>query len=74
MTLESGFDKIENELRAIKGSFRPVKIEKIGEEYTFMIVSEHIVPETGHRMKVYHLIFQLNDKERKKAAALASSK
>lgn len=74
MTLESGFDKIENELRAIKGSFRPIKIEKIGEEYTLMIVSEHIVPETGYRMKVYHLIFQLNDKERKRAAALARNK
>ena len=74
MTLESGFDKIENELRAIKGSFRPIKIEKIGEEYTLMIVSEHIVPETGYRMKVYHLIFQLNDKERKRADALARNK
>lgn len=56
MTLESGFDKIEIELRAIKGNFRPVKIEKIGEGYTLMIVSEHIVPETGHRMKVYKVI------------------
>ena len=36
-----------------------------------MIVSEHIVPETGSKMKVYHLIFQLQDKERKKVAAVA---
>ena len=34
-------------------------------------VSEHIVPETGNKMKVYHLIFQLNDKERKGVAELA---
>lgn len=38
---------------------------------TLMITSEHIVPETGNRMKVFHMIFQLNDKERKEAAASA---
>ena len=70
-TLKSGFDKIENELKAMEGDFRPVEIKRIGEEYTLMIVSEHIVPETGSRMKVYHLIFQLKDKERKKVAAVA---
>lgn len=69
MTLKNGFDKIENELKGMQGDFRPVKIHKIGEDYTMMIISEHIVPETGSRMKVYHLIFQLKDKERKKAAA-----
>ena len=26
-----------------------------------MIISQHKVPETGNVMKVYHLIFQLND-------------
>ncbi len=36
-----------------------------------MIISEHIIPETGNRMKVFHLIFQLNDKERKEVAVLA---
>lgn len=55
----------------MEGDFRPVEIKRIGEEYTLMIVSEHIVPETGSRMKVYHLIFQLKDKERKKVAAVA---
>ena len=38
---------------------------------TLMITSEHIVPETGNRMKVFHMIFQLNDKEWKEAAASA---
>lgn len=36
-----------------------------------MIISEHIVPEIGNKMKVFHMIFQLNDKERKEAAASA---
>ena len=48
-----------------------MNIRRIGESETLMIVSEHIVPETGNKMKVYHLIFQLNDKERKEVAALA---
>lgn len=39
-----------------------------------MIISEHIVPENGNRMKVFHLIFQLNDKERKAAAVSARKK
>ena len=71
MSLKKGFDEIENKLKCIKGSFQPVKIQRIGETDTLMIVSEHIVPETGNRMKVFHLIFQLNDKERKEAAASA---
>lgn len=74
MTLKSGFDKIENELKAMEGDFRPVEIKRIGEEYTLMIVSEHIVPETGSRMKIYHLIFQLHDEERKKIAKVARKK
>lgn len=31
-----------------------------------MIISEHIVPETENTMKVYHLIFQLNDQGKKR--------
>lgn len=71
MSLKNGFDEIENELNNIKGDFKPVKIQRIGVKDTMMIVSEHIVPETGNRMQVFHLIFQLNDKERKEVAALA---
>lgn len=74
MTLKNGFDKIENALKAMRGDFRPVEINKIGKDYTIMIVSEHIVPETGSRMKVCHLIFQLKDEERKKVAAAARGK
>ncbi len=71
MSLKNGFDEIENELNNIKGDFKPVKIQRIGEGDTMMIISEHIVPETGNRMRVFHLIFQLSDKERKEVAALA---
>lgn len=71
MSLSQGFDEIEKELKTIEGDFAPINIRRIGESETLMIVSEHIVPETGNKMKVYHLIFQLNDKERKEVAALA---
>lgn len=71
MSLKKGFDEIENKLKSIKGDFQPIRIQRIGERDTLMITSEHIVPETGNRMKVFHMIFQLNDKERKEAAASA---
>lgn len=70
MSLKKGFDEIENKLKSIKG-FQPIRIQRIGERDTLMITSEHVVPETGNRMKVFHMIFQLNDKERKEAAASA---
>ena len=63
MSLKEGFDKIENDLKRMKGTYQTTN--------TLMIISEHIVPETENTMKVYHLIFQLNDKERKEIAALA---
>lgn len=66
MSLKEGFDKIENDLKRMKGTYQPTKIKRIGGENTLMIISEHIVPETENTMKVYHLIFQLNDKERKR--------
>lgn len=71
MSLKEGFDKIENDLKRMKGTYQPTKIKRIGGENTLMIISEHIVPETENTMKVYHLFFQLNDKERKEIAALA---
>ena len=71
MSLKQGFDEIENKLREVQGNFKPVNVQRLVGNDTTIIVSEHIVPETGSRMKVYHLIFQLNDKERRKAATLA---
>ena len=71
MSLKKGFDEIENKLKNVKGTFQPIKIHRVGEKDTLMIISEHIIPETGNKMKVFHLIFQLNDKERKEVAVLA---
>lgn len=66
MSLKEGFDKIENDLKRMKGTYQPTKIKRIGGENTLMIISEHIVPETENTMKVYHLIFQLNDQGKKR--------
>nr|WP_115642471.1 hypothetical protein [Clostridium putrefaciens] len=74
ISLKKGFDKIEEELNNIKGDFQPINIQRIEKDDNIMIVSEHIVPETGNRMEVFHLIFQLNDNERKRAAAIARKK
>lgn len=74
MSLKQGFDEIERKLKAITGDFTPTSIRRIGENETIMIISEHIVPETGNKMKVYHLIFQLNDSERREVAKLARKK
>lgn len=71
MSMQKGFDEIENKLKGIKGDFQPIRMQRIGERDTLMIISEHIVPETGNKMKIFHMIFQLNDKERKEAAASA---
>lgn len=74
MSWKQGFDEIERKLKAITGDFTPTSIRKIGENETVMIISEHTVPETGNKMKVYHLIFQLNDSERREVAKLARKK
>lgn len=74
MSLKQGFDEIERKLKAITGDFTPTSIRRISENETIMILSEHIVPETGNKMKVYHLIFQLNDSERREVAKLARKK
>lgn len=74
MSWKQGFDEIERKLKAITGDFTPISIRRIGENETVMIISEHTVPETGNKMKVYHLIFQLNDSERREVAKLARKK
>lgn len=71
MSLKQGLDEIENRLRKVQGNFKPVDVQRLVGNDTTIIVSEHVVPETGSKMKVYHLIFQLNDEERRKAATLA---
>ena len=71
-SLKEGFDIIERKLhekrRNAEVQCPPVSIERIEKGKVRYIVSEHIVPETKEKMKLYHLIFQLNDDERHKAA------
>lgn len=55
--------------KCVQSGIRPCLV--VGSYYASdvrYIVSEHIVPETKEKMKLYHLIFQLNDDERHKAA------
>lgn len=74
MTIYEGFEKIEMDLKAIKGAFQPIQIRKVGQKNILMLISQHTVPETNSKMYIYHLIFQLNDKERKEAAKRARDK
>ena len=71
-SLKEGFDIIERKLHEKRQNAEvqcpPVSIERIEKGKVRYIVSEHIVPETKEKMKLYHLIFQLNDDERHKAA------
>lgn len=73
LTLKAGLDKIEEKLKAIdkEQAFSPVSVNKVEFGTDAVIVSQHIVPETEKTMKVYHLIFHLNDTERKEAADVA---
>ena len=70
--MKEGFDIIERKLREKSKNAEvqcpPISIERIEKGKIRYIVSEHIVPETKEKMKLYHLIFQLNDDERHKAA------
>lgn len=74
-TMKEGFDIIERKLREkskkAERQCPPVDIKRIENGKIRYIVSEHIVPETEEKMKLYHLIFQLNDDERHKAAVNA---
>ena len=72
-SLKVGFDKIEEKLRKINKNqrFAPIDIRRIEFGTDAVIISQHVVPETEKIMKVYHLIFQLKDSERKEAADIA---
>jgi hypothetical protein len=72
---EDAFDyiceKLEN-LKEKKGDFAPILIDRITKSrMTQYVRSEHIVPETGHTMPVYHLVLQLSDDARSRIAAEA---
>ena len=74
MSVYEGFEEIETRLKAIKGSFQPIQIDRIGDNNVLMLVSQHIIPENNQKMNIYHLIFQLNDRERKEIAIRAREK
>ena len=78
MEWEEAFDfmcgKLE-ELRKEGGRFAPTLItRKDAESGTRYIRSEHIVPETGRPMPVYHLVMQLSDVHRQDIAKKARKK
>jgi hypothetical protein len=71
-SLQEGYKFIIEKLNDFKGQkFEPIKIGKIDIEKNYILFSEHVVPENGNRMRIYHMILQLNDKERKFAALKA---
>ena len=72
---EEAFDyicgKLDN-LKEKRDEFAPIMIDrKIGTNGTRYVKSEHIVPETGHTMPVYHLVLQLSDDARQTVAVKA---
>lgn len=72
---EVAFDYICEKLNSLKeerGKFAPILIDrKTGTNGTRYVKSEHIVPETGHMMPVYHLVLQLSDDARQEIALSA---
>lgn len=72
---EEAFDficKKLNELMKAGGDFAPISINRCeGISGTSYIKSEHIVPENGLKMPVYHLVLQLSDGDRHRAAIKA---
>ena len=69
---EEAFDYICEKLEGLKekgGTFAPVSIVRCVEpNRTQYVKTEHIVPETGMNMLVYHLVLQISDSERHKIA------
>lgn len=72
---EEAYDYLYAKLEGLKkdgSSFAPVLIERNTEsKRTQFIKTQHIVPETGMTMPVYHLLLQLSDKARHETAIAA---
>lgn len=69
-TIDEAEKKIASDLRSITGDFAVTDVyqPKNGEHY---LLSEHIVPETKKKMRVYHFILNLSDGCRANAASEA---
>jgi len=67
LTIDEAEKKIIADLRSITGDFAVTDVyqPKNGEHY---LLSEHIVPETKKKMRVYHFILNLSDECRANAA------
>lgn len=70
MTITEAKEKIDADLRSIEGIFAVVDVYQPNNDMDYLI-SEHIVPENGKTMRVYHFILNLNDKSRVEAAKRA---
>ena len=72
---EEAYDFIDEKLNLMMETgetFAPVSINRFnGDKGTRYIQTEHIVPETGSTMPVYHLVLQLSDDDRLRAARKA---
>ena len=72
---EEAYDYIIDKLTVMKNTeekFAPISIErKRGANGTKYVKTEHVVPETGLTMAVYHLVLQLSDEDRLRAARKA---
>lgn len=60
LTLYEAEKKITADLRSITGDFAVIDVyqAKNGEHY---LLSEHVMPETKEKMRVYHFILNLSD-------------
>ena len=71
--LKEAREKIIEFLRATEGEFAATDI-MISEKNYNLLMSQHIVPETGEKMRVHHFILNLEDEARQKAANRARRK
>lgn len=69
---EDAFDFIQDKLEALqseRGEFAPMTIKRIKKiNRTHYLRTEHVVPETGRTMPVYHLVLHLSGESRQRAA------
>ena len=72
-TLSKAREMIIGSLKSIEGDFSVAAIT-VSEVNPNNLFSEHIVPETGKRMRVHHLILNLADESRHQAAIKARRK
>lgn len=73
MTLTEAKKKIFANLKSIEMNFAVVDVHQSRSDMDYLTI-EHIVPETGNRIQVYHFILNLNDESRVEADKMARGK